>query len=139
MFEEIRNFFKKAWDWIQALWDKHDEHLQQIVQSILPMVIDVALRKDLSGEEKRKTIVNVIVNNSEQEASDIAVSMLNEAIEIAANKYNIQIGKLTREKIDNALNAATKAGKDYIDKKLNLDNNIELKETEILTNVPESE
>lgn len=121
MFKGVREFFEKAWKWIQALWDKHDEQLEDIVQSVLPMVIDVAFRSELSGEEKRKVIVDAIVDNAEVAADSIATSMLNEAVEIAANKYNIQIGKLTKEKMDNAVDAALKAARDYADKQLNLD------------------
>lgn len=120
MFKGMREFFEKAWKWIQALWDKHDEQLEDIVQSVLPMVIDVAFRSEMSGEEKRKVIVDAIVDNAEVAADSIATSMLNEAVEIAANKYNIQIGKLTKEKMDNAVDAALKAARDYADKRLNL-------------------
>ena len=120
MFKKLREFFERAWKYIQALWDKHDEQLEEMVQAILPMVIDVAFRPDLSGEEKKKAIVDMVVDNAEASASTIATSMLNEAVEIAANKYNIQIGKLTRDRMDNALDAALKAGRDYADNKLHL-------------------
>lgn len=118
MFKKIRSFFKKAWEWIEALWDKHDEQLEEMVQAILPMVIDVAFRNDLSGDEKRKLIVNTVVENAKDTAEDMAVSMINEAIEIAANKYNIQIGKLTNLDMDAAKAAVLKAAADYATKKL---------------------
>ncbi len=120
MFKKIREFFEKAWKWIQALWDKHDEQLEEMVQALLPMVINVAFRSDLTGEEKRNIIVDAVVDNAEVVGDHIATSMLNEAIEIAVNKYNIQIGTLTKEKMDKALDAAVKAGRDFADKKLNL-------------------
>lgn len=116
----IKAFFSRAWDWIQALWEKHDDQLEKMVTAILPMVIDVSFRTDLTGEQKRKAVVDAILDNAEKEAGTIATSMLNEAIEIAANKYNIQIGKLTVEKIDNAAEAALKAGRDYANNKLKL-------------------
>lgn len=118
MFKKIRAFFKKAWEWIEALWEKHDEQLEEMVQAILPMVIDVTFRNDLSGDEKRKLIVNTIVENAKDVGEDIAVSMINEAIEIAANKYNIQIGKLTNLDMDAAKDAVLKAARDYAAKKL---------------------
>ncbi len=120
MFRKLKEFFKRAWEWIQALWDKHDEQLEEMVEAMLPMVINVAFRDDLSGEEKRNIIVDAIVDNAEVVGNQIATSMLNEAIEIAANKYNIQIGKLTKEKMDKALDAAVKAGRDFADDKLHL-------------------
>jgi len=118
MFKKIRAFFRKAWEWIEALLDKHDEQLEEMVQAVLPMVIDVTFRNDLSGEEKRKLIVNTIVENAKDVSENIAVSMINEAIEIAANKYNIQIGKLTTLDMDAAKDAVLKAARDYAAKKL---------------------
>ena len=50
MFKKIKEFFDSAWKWIQAVWDKHDEHLEEMVSALLPMVIDVAFRNDLSGD-----------------------------------------------------------------------------------------
>jgi len=120
MFKKLREWFAKAWDWIQALWDKHDEHLEEMVQALLPMVIEVAFRNDLKGEEKRKVIVDAILDGAEDLTGKVSTSMLNEAIEIAANKYNIQIGKLTLDKIDAAREAALKAGRDFADGKLKL-------------------
>jgi hypothetical protein len=120
MFQGLREFFKKAWKWIETLWDKHDEQLEEMVSAVLPMVIDVAFRPDLSGEEKKKAIVDAIVDNAEVTADRMSTSMLNEAIEIAANKYNIQIGKLTQEKMDNARDAVVKAGRDYANRTLGL-------------------
>ncbi len=121
MFKKLREFFERAWKWIQALWDKHDEQLEEMVQALLPMVINVAFRSDLTGEEKRNIIVDAVVDNAEVVGDHIATSMLNEAVEIAVNKYNIQIGTLTKEKMDKALDAALKAGRDYADKTLKLD------------------
>lgn len=120
MFKKIREFFERAWKWIQALWDKHDDQLEDMVEALLPMVINVAFRADLTGDEKRNIIVDAIVDNAEVAGNKIATSMLNEAIEIAANKYNIQIGKLTKEKMDKALDAAVKAGRDFANDKLHL-------------------
>ncbi len=120
MFKQLRDFFERAWKWIQALWDKHDDQLEEMVQAMLPMVINVAFRDDLSGEEKKKTIIDAVVDNAEVASNKIATSMLNEAVEIAANKYNIQIGKLTKEKMDKALDAALKAGRDFANDKLHL-------------------
>lgn len=120
MWKNIRDFFRKAWDWIEALCEKHDEMLEEMVASILPMVIEVAFRNDLSGEEKKKVIIDAIMDNAEVAADSISTSMLNEAVEIAANHYNIQLGKLTVDKMDAARNAALKAGRDYANKKLKI-------------------
>jgi len=120
MFKRIRDFFERAWKWIQALWDKHDDQLENMVEALLPMVINVAFRADLTGDEKRNIIVDAVIDNAEVAGNKIATSMLNEAIEIAANKYNIQIGKLTKEKMDKALDAAVKAGRDFANDKLHL-------------------
>ncbi len=116
----VKEFFSKVWKWIEALWDKHDEQIEEMVRSVLPMVIDMAFRNDLSGEEKKKAIVDAVLDGAEVAASQISQSMLNEAIEVAANRYNIQIGKLTAEKMDNAREALLKAGRDHADHKLNL-------------------
>jgi len=120
MLKKIREWFAKAWDWIQALWDKHDEQIEEMVESLLPMVIDVAFRNDLEGEEKRKAILDAVVDNAEVAVDEISTSVLNEAIEIAANRYNIQIGKTTVEKMDAAREAAIKAGRDFTNKKLKI-------------------
>lgn len=122
MLEAIKNFFAGAWDWIQALCAKHDDHLKEMVKNILPMVIEVTFkRKDLSGNEKRKAIVDAILDGAEKEGREIATSMINEAIEIAANRYNIQIGKLTIDKMDNAVDAVAKAARDFTNGTLRLD------------------
>ena len=120
MFEKIKAFFKKAWKWIEAVWDKHDEHLVEMVAAVLPMVIELAFRNDLSGEEKKKAIVDAIVDNAEAELSEISTSLLNEAIEVAANKYNIQIGKTTVAKLDAAREAVLKASRDFANRKLKI-------------------
>ena len=44
--------------------------------------------------------------------------LLNEAVEIAANRYNIQIGKQTVQSIDAARDAALKAARDFANGKL---------------------
>jgi hypothetical protein len=121
MFKKIKEFFESAWKWIQAVWDKHDEHLEEMVSALLPMVIEVAFRNDLSGEEKKKAILDAVVDNAKAEAAEISTGLLNEAIEIAANKYNIQIGKTTVDKMDAALDAALKAGEDFANKTLKLE------------------
>ncbi|KKM17625.1 hypothetical protein LCGC14_0948020 [marine sediment metagenome] len=123
MFKKIREFFEKAWKWIQAVWDKHDEHLEEMVSALLPMVIDVAFRNDLSGEEKKNAILDAVIDNAKAEAAEISTGLLNEAIEIAANKYNIQIGKTTVDKMDAALEAALKAGVDFANKTLKIEGN----------------
>ena len=120
MFEKIKEFFEGAWRWIEALWDKHDEHLAQMVAAILPMVISVAFRNDLSGEEKRKVIIDAIIDNAEVEASEISRGLLNEAVEVAASRYNIQLGRTTLEAMDASLVAALKASRDFANDKLNL-------------------
>lgn len=122
-FEKLQKWLSQAWKWIQALWDKHDDQLAEMVEAILPMVISVAFRNDLSGEQKRKAIVDAIVDNAEKTAEDISVSMLNEAVEIAANKYNIQIGKTTIDNLDAARDAALKAGRDFANKTLKITGN----------------
>jgi len=118
--KKMRDFFSKAWDWIQALWKRHDDHLEEMVKAILPMVISVAFRHDLSSKDKRDVILDAIIDNAEAEASEISSGIIGEAIEIAANKYNIQIGKTTIENMDASLAAAQKAARDFADKKLNL-------------------
>ncbi len=120
MFKKIREFFKKTWSWIEAVWDKHDEHLEEMVAGILPLVIMVAFRNDLSGEEKRKVILDTVIDNAEAEAAHISSGLINEAIEIAANKYNIQIGKTTVDSMDAALDATIKAGRDFANKTLKI-------------------
>lgn len=120
MWKKIKEFFSEAWRWIEALWEKHDEVLQEMVSAILPMVIDVAFRNDLSGEQKKKAIIDAIIDNAEVAADKISESMLNEAVEIAANRYNIQIGKLTVDKIDAALDATLAAARAFADDKLEI-------------------
>jgi len=120
MWKKIKEYFEKAWKWIEALWEKHDEVLEEMVSAILPMVIDVAFRNDLSGEQKKKAIVDAIVDNAEVAADKISESMLNEAIEVAANRYNIQIGKLTADKIDGARDATLEAARAFADNKLKI-------------------
>jgi len=120
MWKKITEFFRKAFNWIEAVWEKHDELLEEMVSSVLPLVINVAFRNDLSGEEKKKAIIDAIVDGAENAADEISTSMLNEAIEIAANRYNIQIGKLTVDKMDAARDAALKASRDFADKKLKI-------------------
>lgn len=120
MLKKIRDFFRRAWDWIEALWDRHDEMLEEMIKSVLPMVIDVAFRSDLSGEQKRKVIVDAIVDNAEVAANTISQSILNEAVEVAAARYNIQIGQLTIERMDAAREAALKAGRDFANQQLDL-------------------
>jgi len=120
MWKKITEFFRKAFTWIEALWEKHDEVLEEMVSAVLPMVINVAFRNDLSGDDKKKAIIDAIVDGAEKAADEISTSMLNEAIEIAANRYNIQIGKLTVDKMDAAREAALKASRDFADKKLKI-------------------
>jgi hypothetical protein len=120
ILDKIKSFFSRAWKWIEALWDKHDEYLEEMVEALLPMVIDVAFRNDLSGEQKKKAIVDAVLDGAEVAADRISESMINEAIEVAANRYNIQIGKTTASKIQNAKDAALKAGRDFTDGKLDL-------------------
>ncbi len=120
MWKKVREYFKKAWGWIEAVWEKHDDILEEMVSAILPMVIAVAFRNDLSGEQKRKAIIDAIVDNAEVAAHKISSSMLNEAVEIAASRYNIQIGKLTVDKMDAARDAALKASRDFANEQLKI-------------------
>ena len=120
MWKKLKEYFSKAWKWIEAVWEKHDDMLEEMVSAILPMVIDVTFRNDLSGEEKRKAIVDAIVDNAEVAADKISHSVLNEAVEIAANRYNIQIGKTTVDEMDAALDAAIKASRDFTNKTLKI-------------------
>ncbi len=120
MFKKIKEFFESAWKWIQAVWDKHDDHLAEMVSAVLPMVISVAFRNDLSGEEKKRAIVDAIIDNAQAEVAEISTGLLNEAIEVAANKYNIQIGKTTIEKMDAARDAALKAARDFANRELKI-------------------
>lgn len=137
MFKKLREWFSKAWDWIQALWDKHDEHLEAMVQALLPMVIDVAFRNDLDGDQKRKVIVDAVLDNAGELADKVSTSMLNEAVEIAANKYNIQIGKLTVDKIDAAREAALDAGRRFANGELKL-TGTEAEDAGVKLDVPEA-
>jgi len=122
VLESIKSFFAKAFKWVVALWDKHDDHLMEMVENILPMVIEVTFeRNDLSGDEKRKAIVDAILDGAEKEGRHIATSMINEAVEVAANRYNIQLGRITADKMDNAVDAVAKAARDFTDGKLRLD------------------
>ena len=100
MFGKLKEYLDKVWGWIQAVWAKHDEQLEDMVSALLPIVANLALRSDLSGEEKRKAVLDAVLDNAEAAASDVATSMINEAIEVAANRYNIQLGRMTVEKMD---------------------------------------
>lgn len=120
MFESIKKFFSNAWNWIQSLWDKHDEQLEQMVAAVLPMVIDLAFRLDLTGNQKRDAIVDAIVDTAETSGRLLSKSMINEAVEIAANRYNIQIGKLTKEAMDLTLEATIAASRLHVNGKLNI-------------------
>lgn len=120
MWKKIKEFFENAWKWVEALWEKHDEALKDIVSAVLPMVIDITFRNDLSGEEKKNTIIDTIVDNAEGLADNISRSILNEAVEIAVNRYNIQIGKLTIENIDAAREAALKTARDFANHTLDI-------------------
>ena len=120
MFDKIKQFFAQAWKWIQAVWDKHDEHLEEMVQALLPMVISVAFRSDLDGEGKRRAILDAVLDSAEAEAAHISKGLVNEAIEIAANRYNIQTGMTTVEDINNAHDAAVRAGRDFANKTLKI-------------------
>jgi hypothetical protein len=123
MFEKIKSFFSKTWKWIEALWDKHDEYLEEMVAALLPMVIDVAFRGDLSGSQKKKAIIDAVLDSAQDAAETVSESMLNEAIEVAANRYNIQIGKTTVTKIENARSAALKAGREFANGELKIKGN----------------
>ena len=120
MWKKIKDFFKKAWQWIEALWEKHDDMLEEMVAAVLPMVINVAFRNDLTGEQKKKAIIDAILDNAEIAADMVSESILNEAVEIAANRYNIQIGKLTIEKMDAAREVTLKAARDFSNNKLKI-------------------
>lgn len=120
MFSKLKEYWDKVWSWIQALWAKHDEQLEEMVSALLPIVANLALRSDLSGEQKRKAVLDAVLDNAEVAADQIAASMINEAVEVAANRYNIQLGRLTVEKMDNATKAVIKAGRDYADGALDL-------------------
>lgn len=120
MFSKIKNFFQKAWEWVEALWEKHDDMIEEMVTAVLPMVIDTAFRTDLSGEQKKKAIVDAIIDNAQVSAANVSHSLLNEAIEVAATRYNIQIGKLTLDKMEASRAAALKAARDFANKKLQI-------------------
>lgn len=120
MLEKIKEFFRKAWNWVEALWDKHDEMLEEMVVAVLPMVIDVAFRPDLSGEEKKKVIVDAIVDNAQLAVDQVSHSLLNEAVEVAAARYNIQIGQITLDRMQSSRDAAVKAARDFANKELKL-------------------
>jgi len=134
MWKKIKEFFDGAWKWIQALWDKHDEMLAEMVAAIIPMVIAVAFRNDLTGEEKKNAIIKAILDNADDTADAISTSMLNEAIEIAANRYNINIGKLTVDKMEGAREAALKASRAFAERKLKLAAEAEAKADVTLSN-----
>lgn len=119
-FPRMRDWLGNAWKWIQALWDKHDDSIQEMVQAILPLVIEVTFRNDLSGEQKKKAIVDAVLDRAGAAADKVSGSMLNEVVEIAVNKYNIQVGKLTLDKIDASRAAVLKAGRDFANGELKL-------------------
>lgn len=121
MFGKIKDFFSGAFRWVKDLIARHDGHLEQMAASLIPLIANLALRDDLSGEEKRKLLTKSILDNAEAEARGIGTSMINEAIEVATNRYNIEAGKLTKEKMDSALEAVLKAGRDFANDKLKLD------------------
>jgi len=121
MFAKLQEYWEKVWNWIKALWEKHDEQLEVMVSGLLPLIARMAMRSDLTGEEKRKIVVDAVLDAVEGTADDIAVSMINEAVEVAANRYNIQLGTLTVERMDAAANAVIQAARDFSDGKLNLD------------------
>lgn len=125
MLKNIQEFFDKAWDWIKALWKKHDEALEGMVKSVLPMVISLAQRSDLTGEEKKKLILEAVVSKAGESANLVAKSMVNEAVEIAVNRYGIQVGTLTKEKIDTTIDSVLKAGQEFVNGKLQLDGTTE--------------
>lgn len=80
-----------------------------MVKALGPVVAKTALRKDLSGEEKKKLIVDKIKLEAEKTGREIALSVVNEAIEVAANKYKLEIGVLGPEQLDNTLKAVLDA------------------------------
>lgn len=121
MLKNIEDFFSKAWDWIKALWKKHDEALEDMVKAVLPMVINLAQRTDLTGEQKKDLILKAVVTKADEAANLVAKSMVNEAVEIAVNRYNIQVGVLTKEKIDTTIDSVLKAGREYVTGKLALE------------------
>jgi len=121
MLKNIEEFFGKAWDWIKALWKKHDEALEDMVKAVLPMVINLAQRSDLTGDQKKQLIMAAVVSKAGESANLVAKSMVNEAVEIAVNRYGIQVGTLTKEKIDATIDSVLKAGRQFVNGKLQLD------------------
>jgi hypothetical protein len=117
---KLQDWLGSAWKWITALWAKHDEDVLDMAQAIMPIVINMAFRTDLTGEQKKKAVVDAVLDNAGALAAAASSSMINEAVEIALNKYNIQIGKTTIEKIDAARNVVLKAGRDYANGKLKI-------------------
>jgi len=114
---------QNALQWIQALWTKHDDEVGKMVEAVLPIVIDVATRPDLSGSEKRDAVVDIVVGTATGGLgiNGFATSLLNEAIEIAVNKYNIQTGEITKDNMDITLAAIIKAGAAYATNLLGVD------------------
>lgn len=110
----------KVWGWVSALWKKKEGKVQEMAKALLPIVASVALRQDLTGEQKKKAVIDAVLDSSQAVAEDLAKSVLNEAIEVAANQYKIQVGSLTEEKIEKTAKAAVDAGRAFVDKQLEL-------------------
>lgn len=116
----IKNFFERAWKWVQALFDKYDDEIQKMGEALLPLVVDVAFRPELSGADKKKIVADAVLDAAEKLGKNVSASMINEAIEVAANRYNIQIGKTTKDNMDATMTAVLEAARKHADGALKL-------------------
>jgi len=101
----IKEFFARAWAWVTAVSDKYDIEVEKVAEYLLPLVVEIANKKELSGDEKRKLVLDTIITDTVAASKNISLSMVNHAIEVATNKLNIQLGKTTVEQIDNTVTA----------------------------------
>ena len=112
--------FSKVWGWFKSIWQKHDSQVAAMAKALLPLVVAVARRSDLTGEQKRRAVLDAVLDSGEVVAEEIATSVLNEALEVAANRYKIEIGALTPEKIDKTAKSVVAAGRALADKQFDL-------------------
>jgi len=116
----ITTLLEGAWSWVKALWAKYDVDVEKMAEHLLPIVISVAQRTDLTGPQKRDAILAAVLDSATTTATSISQSMVNQAIEVATNKYNIQVGKTTVDQMDATLSAVMEAARKHAAGALNL-------------------
>lgn len=120
VLSSIKGGLSRAFSFFKSLLAKHDKELENMAKALLPIVVNVGGRTDLSGDQKKKVIVDAVLDKAGAAATTISKSLLNEAIEVAANRYNISVGKTTEEKIDNTAAAVVAAGVKLANEKFGL-------------------